>query len=83
MSESWYVYMLECSDGSIYTGVTKDMDRRLHEHNHTSRGAKYTHSRRPVCLVWSKMVSSRSEAQQEEYRIKNLKRSEKLSMING
>ena len=52
--KAWHLYVVRCSDGTLYTGVTTDLDRRLHEHNVTKRGAKYTRTRRPVELVWSK-----------------------------
>ena len=48
---SWWVYLLRCGDGTLYTGITDDLDRRLAAHN-AGRGAKYTRSRRPVTLVW-------------------------------
>ena len=50
---SWWVYLLRCGDGTLYTGITDDLDRRLAAHN-AGRGAKYTRSRRPVTLVWRK-----------------------------
>ena len=77
----WYVYIVECADGSLYTGISTDIERRLLEHNFSFKAAKYTRSRRPVSLVWSKEVSGRSEASKEEYRIKRLKRKEKLDLI--
>ena len=77
----WYVYIVECADGSLYTGITKDVKRRLLEHNYSFKAAKYTRSRRPVRLVWSKEVADRSEASKEEYRIKRLKRKQKMELI--
>ena len=77
----WHVYILRCSDGSLYTGVTTDLQRRIREHNETSRGAKYTRSRRPVTLCYSQEFPDRSSAQSEECRIKKLKRSLKLELI--
>lgn len=68
----WYVYLLQCSDNTLYTGVTCDLQRRLHEHNHTSRGARYTRSRRPVTLVYHEQVSDRSSAQQREASIRRM-----------
>ena len=79
--KKWYVYIVKCRDGTLYTGVTTDISRRLNEHNRTSKGAKYTRSRRPVQLVWTKEVASRSAAQKEEYRIKRLSRKKKLKLI--
>ena len=79
----WYVYIVECADGSLYTGITTDVDRRLLEHNYSFKSAKYTRSRRPVRLVWSKEVENRSEASKEEARIKKLKRASKLELIKS
>ena len=80
--KQWYVYIVECADGSLYTGITTDVQRRILEHNFSFKSAKYTRSRRPVRLVWSKEVLGRSEASKEEYRIKRLKRKQKLELIN-
>ncbi len=78
---NWYVYILRCSDGSLYTGVTTDCERRLHEHNHTSRGAKYTRARRPVTLAYSEQLADRSEAQRREAAIKRLSPAHKRALI--
>ena len=79
----WYVYRVECADGSLYSGITTDVDRRLLEHNYSFKSAKYTRSRRPVRLVRSKEVANRSEASKEEARIKKLKRASKLELIKS
>lgn len=79
----WYVYILECNDGSLYTGVTTDRVRRLNEHNKSKKGAKYTKTRRPVRMVWSKKMPDRSSALKEEYRIKRLSRKNKLALIHS
>ena len=79
----WYVYIVECADGSLYTGITTDVNRRLLEHNYSFKAAKYTRSRRPVRMIWTKEVSNRSEASKEEYRIKRLSRKNKLKLINS
>lgn len=79
----WYVYIVECADGSLYTGISTDVDRRLLEHNYSLKAAKYTRSRRPVKLVWSKEVANRSEASKEEYKIKRLSRKKKLDLIQS
>jgi len=79
----YYVYIIKCNDDSLYCGITVDLDRRIKEHNESSKGAKYTRSRRPVKLVWSKLVGNRSEASKEECRIKKLSRLEKLKLINS
>lgn len=76
------VYILECADQTLYTGITLDKERRLDEHNQdNTKGAKYTKMRRPVKLVWHKEFSSRSKASKEEYRIKHLTKSEKHQLI--
>ena len=77
----WFVYMVECVDGTIYTGCSVDVERRVQEHNSGTRGAKYTRSRRPVTLRWAQQCSSRSEALRAEARIKQLSRKEKLQII--
>lgn len=77
----WYVYILECSDGTLYTGITTDLDKRLKTHNN-GKGAKYTKTRLPVVLKASFESEDRSTASKEEYRIKQLTRKEKLKLIN-
>lgn len=77
----WYVYILECSDGTLYTGITTDLDKRLKTHNN-GKGAKYTKARLPVVLKASFEAKDRSTASKEEYRIKQLTRKEKLKLIN-
>lgn len=78
-----YVYLLRCGDDSLYTGYTTDLNRRVWEHNHSNKGAKYTRSRRPVVLVNSESYPSRSEAMKREYAIKQLSRADKLKLIGG
>ena len=74
---NWYVYMLECNDKSIYTGICKnDIKRRMREHQ-SGKGSKYVRSRLPFQLVWSKGGFTASEALKEEYRIKQLEREDK------
>ena len=78
----WHVYIVKCKDGSLYTGITTNLKRRVRQHNGEIKGgAKYTRSRRPVKLVWSMTLSNRSTASKEEYRIKQLSRKEKLRII--
>lgn len=81
MIKEWKVYIVECSDGSFYTGITTDIDRRILEHNYSLKAAKYTRSRRPVRLVYEESASNRSEASKREYSIKRLKRKNKSSLI--
>jgi len=84
MSARWHVYMLRCADGTLYTGVARDLDRRLLQHNgERAGGPKYTRGRRPVQLVWSEPAPDRSSAQQREAAIKQLKRQDKLQLTFG
>jgi putative endonuclease len=76
-----YIYVLECSDGTLYTGYTTDVQRRLEEHN-SGQGAKYTRGRRPVKLRHQEAFESRSLAQKREYQIKQLPRSQKEELID-
>ena len=78
-----YVYILECADGSLYSGYTTDVLRRVDEHNGegVKVGAKYTRSRRPVKLVYKKYFMSRSKATSFEAQLKKLSRLEKLKLI--
>lgn len=71
------VYLLRCKDGTYYTGVTTDLERRVREHNGSSKGAKYTKSRRPVTLVYSETRTDRSAAQKREHVLRTLPRVEK------
>ena len=77
---AWHVYIVECSDGSLYTGITNDLDKRITAHN-DGRGAKYTKSRRPVRLRYSEPAADRKYASQREYVIKSLCRAAKLQLI--
>ena len=70
--------MLKCSDGTIYTGITTDVDRRVGEHNNSPKGAKYTRVRRPVELIYSDLHDDKSSASKREYEIKQLSKSQKL-----
>lgn len=76
-----YTYMVECSDGSLYTGWTNDLGGRVRAHN-AGRGAKYTKSRRPVKLVYYETFATKQEAMRREYEIKHYTRTEKLALLN-
>lgn len=76
----WHTYILRCADGTLYTGITNDLKRRLDEHNSPNLGAKYTRGRQPVEIIYSAKMKSRSAALKEEYRIKQLSRDEKLNL---
>lgn len=77
---SWFVYMLRCKDGSLYTGCTDDVQRRLAVHN-SGKGAKYTRSRLPVALVYEEPCADRSEALRREAAIKKMKKEAKEAML--
>jgi putative endonuclease len=79
---TWHLYLLQCRDGSLYTGITNNLPRRLEAHS-AGRGAKYTRSRLPVRLVWSWELASEREARQEEYRLKRRSHAEKLALVRG
>ncbi len=81
MDSSWYVYVLQCSDGTFYTGVAKDVIARLAAHN-SGKGARYTRSRIPCLLRFFERHTSRASAQAEEARIKKMTREEKLAFIS-
>ncbi len=79
---SWYVYIVRCADDSLYTGITKDVTRRVREHN--ARGlsaARYTRGRQPVELVYRETVESRAAATRREHEIRRLRRNQKLGLI--
>ena len=82
-STEYSVYILYCDDGSYYTGISTDVERRLKEHENSSRGARYLRGRGPLKLVFSEVVGGRSKASSLEYRIKRLNRSEKKALIDG
>ena len=82
MSDLWYVYILRCSDNSLYTGIATDVDRRVDEHNQDNTlGARYTRARRPVKLVYREEVETRSEALKREYTIKQLSKKDKEVLV--
>lgn len=78
----YYVYILNCSDNTLYTGITTDIKRRIDEHNSSDKGAKYTKLRRPVELVYSEESVNRSTASKREYEIKKMSRLKKLELIS-
>lgn len=78
----WYVYMVRCSDNSLYTGITVDLCRRIDEHNCGGlTAARYTRARRPVKLVYQERLGSRSEASRREYEMKQLSKQEKEALL--
>jgi len=81
MKNHYFVYLLRCSDNTYYCGITTDLERRLEEHNTSKLGAKYTKARRPVTLEYANQFATRSEAQKEEARIKQMTRKGKIELI--
>lgn len=77
-----YTYIIQCSDGTFYTGWTNDIKRRIEEHN-SGRGAKYTRPRLPVDLVYYETFPSKQEAMKREYAIKQMTRKKKEELIRG
>ncbi len=77
----YYVYILECADHTLYTGITTDLERRVIEHNNSSKGARYTRTRRPVKLCYSEVCEDRSSASSREHAIKKMPRIQKLQLI--
>ncbi len=75
-----YTYIVECSDGTLYTGWTNNLEKRLEAHN-AGKGAKYTKTRRPVKLVYQEQFETKEEAMSREYHIKQFSRKEKLKLI--
>ncbi|MEJ2139242.1 MAG: GIY-YIG nuclease family protein [Gammaproteobacteria bacterium] len=78
----WQVYILECADGSLYTGIARNLDERIAAHNNGT-GAKYTRGRRPVKLVYQENATSRSIALRREITIKKLPRADKLRLAES
>lgn len=77
---NWHIYIIECSDKSLYTGVTSDLKRRLKEHN-SAKGGKYTKTRVPVTLVYSQNCKTKSKALKREIQIKRWTRKKKKALI--
>lgn len=75
-----YTYVVECKDGTFYTGWTNNLEKRIDDHN-GGRGAKYTKARRPVTLVYYETFETKEEAMRREYAIKQMRRGEKEKMI--
>ncbi len=80
----WFIYIVRCADSSLYTGICKDVPRRVEEHN-SSRllAASYTRARRPVALVYSEAAQTRSEAARREYEIKQMTRKDKDELVKA
>ncbi|MES2994821.1 MAG: GIY-YIG nuclease family protein [Patescibacteria group bacterium] len=79
--DPYYVYMLKCADGTLYTGITNDVEKRLETHNTSKQGARYTKSRRPVTLCYEEKCLDKSAALKREYEVRQLTRVQKLELI--
>jgi putative endonuclease len=79
----WFVYIVECADSSLYTGITLDVARRVKEHNSLGKGAKSVRYKRPVRLVYQEVYDMHRDAAKREYVIKQLKREAKVRLISG
>ncbi len=82
-SHDFFVYMVRCADGSLYTGWTTNLFKRMAAHNSPSQGAKYTRARQPVTLVYAERLPSKKEAMSREWHIKHLSRAEKLTLLSN
>ncbi len=78
---NWYIYIVRCSDDSLYTGITKNIERRIDEHNNGKESAAYTRARRPVELVYQESYKTRSDVTRREIEIKRLSKEEKELMV--
>ena len=81
MSSPYFLYLLRCADDTLYTGITTDLNRRIHEHNHTTAGARYTRARRPVSLLHAWTYPDRSTASKAEAKLKKQSRVAKLQRV--
>jgi putative endonuclease len=79
---SWFVYVVSCRDGSLYTGISTDVEARILRHN-DGRGARYTRTRRPVQLLYVERKRNRSNALRREAAIKSLSREQKMNLVGG
>lgn len=82
-SGQYYVYILRCDNGAYYTGYTKDLKKRVKEHNNSKRGAKYLRNKGPLKLVWTKEYKYRHYAMSAEYKIKQLNHKQKELLAGG
>ena len=79
----WFVYILECNDKTLYTGITNNLEKRIEQHNHGQEAAKYTRARRPVKCVYHEIQKNRSTATKREMAIKQLSRAKKIELIKS
>lgn len=81
-NSTWYVYLLRCNDNSLYAGITTNIERRLHQHNHTKLGAKYTRAKRPVTLAFIETSIDKSSASKREYQLRKLPKTTKEKLVH-
>lgn len=81
-NNTWFVYLLRCNDNSLYAGITTDIERRLHQHNHTKLGAKYTRAKRPVTLAFIETATDKSTASKREYQLRKLTKMQKERLVS-
>jgi len=79
----WFIYIIRCSDNTLYTGIAKNIEKRIEAHNTGNGGAKYTRTRRPVFPVYQETFSTRSEAAKREYQLKKMTRVEKEMLVES
>ena len=80
---AYSVYIVECSDGTYYTGIAVDVEKRTQEHNGSAKGARYTRARRPVTLVYHETLPDRSSALKREHAVKKMTRAQKSALIRA
>ena len=81
-NNTWFVYFLRCNDNSLYAGITTDIEKRLHQHNHTKLGAKYTRAKRPVTLAFIEKATGKSSASKREYQLRKLAKIQKERLVS-
>ena len=81
--DKWHMYVVRCSDGSLYAGIAKNLRKRILEHNYGMKGAKYTRSRRPVEVVYKEECETHSEALKREWAFKKLSKRKKEQIVSG
>ena len=82
MEQNWHVYILRCADGTLYTGITNDLDRRLKAHN-AGTASKYTRVRRPVTIMKKENADTKGDALRRELQIKSMSRQQKMALFNN
>lgn len=82
MEQNWHVYILQCADGTLYTGITNDLDRRLKAHN-AGTASKYTRVCRPVTMVYQENADTKGDALRRELQIKSMSRQQKMALFNN